>query len=140
MAGLGHQVTGVDFSPAMIEQAAAKAKESGYTIPFVVMDAAEPQFPAGIFDVIVCRHLLWALPETAEVLTRWAGLLRKDGRLILIEGFWETGSGLHAADVVAAFPDSLRLVKVEQLIDWQDLWGKPVTDERYMIVGEKVPV
>jgi hypothetical protein len=83
---------------------------------------------------------LWALPETAEVLTQWAGLLRKDGRIILIEGFWKTGSGLHADDVMTVFPDSLRLVKVEQLSDWQDLWGKPVTDDRYLIVGEKVPV
>ncbi len=41
-------------------------------------------------DALVCRHLLWALPEPRRVLHRWAEFLKPNGRLILIEGFWNT--------------------------------------------------
>ncbi len=45
VAGLGHQVVGLDVSPAMIARAQAKASALGHPIEFHVMDAAEPQFP-----------------------------------------------------------------------------------------------
>ena len=135
MAGLGYTVTGIDFSPEMLVLAKAKAAAAGHTIPFQVMDAAAPQFPPHSFDSIVCRHLLWALPEPAEVLRRWVKLLKPGGRLVLIEGFWETGSGLHADEVAAALPASCTEVSRQNLSDQLDYWGRPVSDERYIVVA-----
>ncbi len=94
LAGLGHAVTGIDFSAAMIERAEAKAVDLANRPQFRLMDAATPDFPHASFDVVVSRHVLWALPEPERVLGRWIHLLRPGGRLILIEGFWSTGSGL----------------------------------------------
>lgn len=74
LAELGHTVTGVDLSPDMLAIAQAKAKTAQQSITFKVVDAAFPQFAAKQFDVIVCRHLLWALPEPPQVLQRWVRL------------------------------------------------------------------
>jgi 2-polyprenyl-3-methyl-5-hydroxy-6-metoxy-1,4-benzoquinol methylase len=136
MAGLGHAVTGIDLSPAMIARARAKAEAAGHRIDFEVMDAAQPGLPPGQFDVIVCRHLLWALPQPAAVLRRWAALLRPAGQLVLIEGRWGTGAGLAANEILAALPPALAARPVRDLTEQPALWGRPVTDERYAIVAD----
>jgi len=87
LTDLGHTVTGVDFSPEMIARATEKATHATSPIQFRVMDASQPDFPAQHFDAIVCRHLLWALPQPEDALQRWVELLKPQGRLILIEGF-----------------------------------------------------
>lgn len=133
LAGFGYEVTGIDFSPEMIALAKTKADAALQTIDFHVMDAAFPQFPSQQFDVIVCRHLLWTLPEPPQVLQRWADLLKPGGRLIMIEGFWHTGVGLHAQQILDMLPDSLMNIVVEDLIDQPELWGQPMNDERYLI-------
>src|SRR5205807_1788333 len=84
MAELGHAVTGIDFSPDMTAQARAKAAAAGRRIAFEIMDATEPSLAPAQFDAVVCRHLLWALPQPAVVLRRWAALLRPAGRLVLV--------------------------------------------------------
>jgi len=131
MAELGYTVTGIDLSPAMIER--AKAKVAGAN--FHIMDAAHPQFSPQSFDVILCRHLLWALPETDQVLQRWIALLKPGGRLILIEGFWQTGVGLHAQQIVNAMPAIMGGVSVKNLSDNSALWGHAVSDERYIVTA-----
>lgn len=133
LASLGHEVTGVDLSPAMITQAQAKAAASECRIDFRIMDAAVPPLAPRRFDVIVCRHLLWALPEPIQVLQQWAGLLEPGGRLILIEGYWYTDVGLRSAELLDALPSTLTDISVESLSDQTDLWGRTVTDERYVI-------
>ena len=135
MAGLGYQVTGIDLSPAMIALAEEKAHAAGQQIAFQVVDAAAARFPAGSFDALVCRHLLWALPNTPQVLQRWAKLLKPQGRLILIEGYWNTGSGLHAPQLLAALPPALVPLSVENLASRPEFWGKPVSDERYALIA-----
>ena len=135
MAGLGHAITAIDLSPKMIAQARAKAA-AGRTIAFQVMDAAAPSLAPGQFDVIFCRHLLWALPQPAAVLWRWAALLRPSGRLVLVEGRWGTGAGLSASQIVQALPASLSAHPVQDLSRQPALWGRPVSDERYLIVAE----
>ena len=61
----GHSVSGVDFSAEMIR----RAREKGdLTIPkpaFTVADAADPPLAAGSFDVVLSRHVLWAMPDPA---------------------------------------------------------------------------
>ena len=136
LAALGHTVTGIDLAPAMIAQAQAKAQAAGQQITFQVMEASNPQFAPHHFDAIVCRHLLWALPEPAVVLQRWTELLKPGGRLVLIEGYWHTGGGLHAQQIVEALPASLQGVVVHNLSDQTALWGKPVSDERYAVVAD----
>lgn len=137
MTEFGHEVTGIDFSPAMIAQAEAKASIAGQQITFQIMDAAYPQFAPQRFDVIVCRHVLWALPQPDQVVERWINLLAAGGRLILIEGFWNTGAGLQAQEVVNALPPSTTNTFVQKLSDNSKLWGAEVNDERYAVIAEK---
>ena len=138
MAELGYQVTAIDFSPAMIAQAEAKAQAAGQTISFQIMDAAEPQFEEQQFNLILCRHLLWLFSDPATVLQRWVELLRSTGRLLLIEGFWHTGAGMNAQTVVAALPSSCTHVSVQSLSEHSDLWGGSVTDERYVVIADLI--
>jgi 2-polyprenyl-3-methyl-5-hydroxy-6-metoxy-1,4-benzoquinol methylase len=136
LAELGYQVTGIDLSPAMIALAQEKAAAHGHAITFQVMDAAFPQFACQQFDVIICRHLLWALPEPEQVLQRWAELLKQPGRFFLIEGYWHTGAGLHAKQIVEMLPPSLANVSVQNLSDNPNFWGGDVVDERYAVIAE----
>lgn len=138
LAQLGYQMTGIDFAPAMVAQAQAKAQAAGHAIPFYVMDAAQPHLPAQHFALILCRHLLWALPEPDLVLQRWTELLLPGGRLLLIEGYWHTGGGLHAEAVVATLPSAIVNVVVQPLSAQSELWGSAVTDERYLVAADQL--
>lgn len=137
LAELGCTVTGIDLSPKMIALAQEKAKTANQPIQFHVMDAAFPDFPQQ-FDGIICRHLLWMLPTPSAVLTRWIKLLKPGGRLLLIEGFWHTGAGMHSAQIIEALPDSLTNVTVRSLSDQPGLWGGEVKDERYLVQAVRV--
>ena len=135
LAHQGHNVSGCDLAPNMIELARKKAQANNLQIDFQVMNAAYPEFNEHQFDGIICRHLLWALPEPDQVLTRWIKFLKPGARLVLVEGYW--GSvGLHAEDILKILPNSLSYISVQDLSQYNNLWGKKVTDERYVIIGE----
>lgn len=135
LAELGYKVTGLDFSPAMITRAMAKAGDAGLDISFQLGDAADPPINSERFDAVVGRHLLWALPDPTLALQRWANLLLPQGRMLLIEGFWHTGAGLHFPQVVEALPSSIDSVTIKDLASAPELWGSQVNDERYMVVA-----
>ena len=118
----------------MIERARDKASAAGASIRFVVGDASEPSFAPGTFDVVVGRHVVWALPDPASALRRWARLLADCGRLIAVEGCWE-GVGIGAADLSSLLAPVFRTVEHHALSDDPRLWGRPVLDERYAIVA-----
>ena len=63
MARLGHRVTGIDLTPAMLEEASATAAGLGLDIDFRQMDAQQLDFPENTFDALVSRNLTWTLPE-----------------------------------------------------------------------------
>ena len=85
-AELGHDVTALDLSPAMLDQARAKAMARGVGLAFVVGRAEEP--PTGPFDAVMERHVLWTSPDPTETLRAWHGVVRPGGRLVLFEGIW----------------------------------------------------
>lgn len=136
LAELGHQVTGIDLSPKMIARARVKAEEAGLLISFEVMGAAQPEFPKHTFNGIVCRHVLWMLPEPSIVLRKWTDLLQLGARVLLVEGFWHTGGGLHTQELLAAIPSTWQNVSVRDLSRRSEFWGKEVSDERYAITAE----
>jgi len=133
-AEAGHRVTALDRSPNMARL--ARAKLSGTPARVLVGDAARPPVPPGSFDVVLVRHVLWALPDPGAVLRTWAGLVRPGGRLVLVEGRWNTLSPVGmAATALAELAAPLGgPVLVEQLAGDAALWGREVDDERYAAV------
>lgn len=82
LASKGHQVTGIDLTEEMIEEAKKTADLLQIQAEFCVMDAEEPEFAEEEFDVIVTRNLTWQLPHLEQAYSKWYGLLKKDGVLI----------------------------------------------------------
>jgi ubiquinone/menaquinone biosynthesis C-methylase UbiE len=128
----GFDVEGLDFSPEMVERARAKVPEA----TFVVGDAADPPLKHRAFDVVLSRHVLWAMPDPEEAFARWVGLLRQGGRAVLVEGSWDTGAGLTAAECERIMAGALDHVVVRQLPE-SVYWGKEIVDERYLVTGRR---
>ncbi|KOV91229.1 class I SAM-dependent methyltransferase [Streptomyces sp. NRRL B-3648] len=131
----GHRVTGVDRSPAMAER--ARTKLAGRSARILCGDATAPPVAPRSFDVVLVRHVLWALPDPAGVLRHWRDLLRPGGRFVLVEGVWGTLApvGIPAARLTAHLAPLTRDVRVERLSEDSPLWGKDVADERYAVVA-----
>ena len=151
LAELGHRVTGIDVAGAMLAMAHRKAAERGLTVDFRHADAEAPDLPAGSFDLVVERHVLWTLPDPALALDNWRQLLRPNARLVLIEGHWE---GMKPRDEYAEIHDRLPLfggrpeteiagfiasrgfnsVTTQPLME-AELWIEPPTHSRYLVVA-----
>ncbi|MGW8556042.1 methyltransferase domain-containing protein [Streptomyces tubercidicus] len=132
----GHRVTGVDRSARMI--ARARSKLAGRDAAFLVGEAAEPPVGERRFDAVLVRHVVWALPDPAAALRRWAGLLTPGGRLVLVEGRWGEADpiGLTAAELTALVEPLAARIRVESLAHDPALWGKEVADERYALIAD----
>ncbi|MET8831164.1 class I SAM-dependent methyltransferase [Streptomyces sp. NPDC004610] len=131
----GHRVTGVDRSPAMVER--ARAKLAGRDAAVLVGDAETPPVGEERYDVVLVRHVLWALPDPARALSRWRGLLRPGGRLVLIEGVWGAVApvGIPAGRLTGLLVPAAAELHTESLSGEPALWGREVTDERYAVVA-----
>ncbi|MGV9321887.1 class I SAM-dependent methyltransferase [Streptomyces sp. NPDC003660] len=132
----GHRVTGVDASAAMVER--ARAKLAGRDARVLRGDAAVPPVVAQGYDVILVRHVLWTLPDPAEVLRHWRTLLRPGGRFVLVEGVWGTvtPAGVPVDRLTGLLAPLAGRIRVEPLSDDPLLWGRSVSDERYAVVAE----
>lgn len=88
LAALGHRVTGVDASPAMLALAADKAREQGHSVSLSEADADQLPVEDASTDVVVERHVLWTMADPTVSLREWLRVLRPGGTLLLIEGDW----------------------------------------------------
>jgi ubiquinone/menaquinone biosynthesis C-methylase UbiE len=136
LAAEGYAVTGLDFAPAMVKAARAKARAADVGARFVLSDATEPALPPGSFDAVLARHVLWAMPDTGRALDSWLRLLLPGGMLVLVEGRWSTGAGLTTAEAGRAVLHHRSDATITALDD-PLLWGRPVSDERYLLVSRR---
>ena len=118
----------------MLARARRKATDAGVEVSFAQGDASDPRLEPGAFDVVLCRHVLWALPDPSAALARWVALLRPGGRLVLVEGNWSTGAGLGARRTVGLVREHRESAEVTRLTD-PVYWGKEIDDERYLLVS-----
>lgn len=131
-----HLVHGVDFSREMVRRAREKAAPVVPRPVFTEADAANPPLPKASFDVVLCRHVLWAMPDRVAALKIWIELLAPGGVLILIEGRWSNGAGLPASEcvqLVSALRDDVEL----RVLDDPAYWGAPIEDERYLVFSAR---
>jgi len=84
----GAEVTGLDLSEAMLARARAKLARAGRKARLFLGDAEATREPAGSYDAVICRHLVWTLPEPDRAAADWLRVLRPGGRLMVIDGDW----------------------------------------------------
>jgi len=82
LARAGHRVTGIDLTPAMLDEAEADARAEGVNVRFLRMDAQKTDFPDACFDAVVTRNLTWTLPDPAAAYREWFRVLRPGGALL----------------------------------------------------------
>jgi ubiquinone/menaquinone biosynthesis C-methylase UbiE len=84
---LGHEVTALDFSEAMLK--VARAKHAGKPrLRFILADAENTMEPDGHYDAIICRHLVWTLTQPGQAFADWHRVLKPGGRVLFFDGDW----------------------------------------------------
>ncbi len=158
LALMGFEVTASDISPEMVACARQKAAAAGVNVAVTVADASHPGLAKRSADVVLVRHLAWTLPDPQEAIDTWASLLRDGGRLVMVEGRWGTAAqgaeeqidhgdytpirgalpwygGVSASTLVPVLEQAFGRVEWHDLTDEDELWGQPVSDERYAVVA-----
>ena len=88
LADTGAVVTGIDLCEAMLARARPKLAAAGREARLFLGDAEDTREPGGSYDAVVCRHLVWTLPEPQRAVSDWFRVLGPGGRLLLIDGDW----------------------------------------------------
>lgn len=85
---LGFDVTAVDLTPAMLEEAKKNAGHLAEKIRFLEMNAEMLDFEDESFDVIVSRNLTWNLPHPCKAYVEWSRVLSREGIIINFDANW----------------------------------------------------
>jgi ubiquinone/menaquinone biosynthesis C-methylase UbiE len=92
------RVVGVDFTPAMLAKARRVADDAGLAnLEFVCGDGNALPFADGTFDLALCTYAFHHLPEPAKVLREMARVVRKGGRVAIVDAIIpeRADAGLH---------------------------------------------
>ena len=79
------RLTGVDFSPAMLERARDRALKLGRPVDLREGDAHALEFADGSFDTVVCTFSLCGIPDERQAVAEMRRVLRPGGLLLLAD-------------------------------------------------------
>jgi ubiquinone/menaquinone biosynthesis C-methylase UbiE len=79
------QLTGVDFSPAMLEIAGRRASEMGIDADLRLGDAQALEFEDASYDTVVLTLALCSIPDDRTAIAEAWRVLRPGGRILLLE-------------------------------------------------------
>ena len=88
MARLGHDVTAVDMSEKMLEEARQNAMIARVDINFILADATSPPLLKHSYDLVVAKSIIWNLTDPTAAYSAWIDLLKPGGAIIVIDGNW----------------------------------------------------
>ncbi|HLM23188.1 MAG TPA: class I SAM-dependent methyltransferase [Propionibacteriaceae bacterium] len=80
----GIQLTGIDFSPAMLALARERAAELGIDVTLLEADAQHLPFADNRFDTVVCTLALSSIPDPAAAINEMYRVLRLSGQLLVV--------------------------------------------------------
>ena len=81
----GVRLTGIDFSPAMLDLARRRAEQLGRPVDLREADANVLPFEAASFDTVVCTYGLCAIPDDRRAVREMSRVLRPGGLLLLAD-------------------------------------------------------
>jgi ubiquinone/menaquinone biosynthesis C-methylase UbiE len=79
------RLTGIEFSPAMLELARRHAQQLDVEVDLRLGDAQALQLPDDSFDTVVCTLSLCAIPDERQAVAEMARVLRPGGGLLLLD-------------------------------------------------------
>ncbi|MDR0723347.1 MAG: methyltransferase domain-containing protein [Treponema sp.] len=88
LAKEGHHVTGIDFSPVMLEEAEYIKNKTGLTVDFQLSHIDALPFENETFDVIIARNTTWLMPNPEKTFAEWNRVLKEKGALIYFDASW----------------------------------------------------
>jgi len=108
-------LVGVDLEESHLQRAREKCAALGARVRFQRDDALALSFPDAAFDLVVCRHMLQAVPDAKRAVQEMVRVTRPGGRLHLIaedygmlwchptaldsDGFWQRIPNLYGAAI-----------------------------------------
>jgi SAM-dependent methyltransferase len=84
----GYDVTAIDYTEAMLEEAKKNAGSFAGLIDFLRMDAQHLEFADSVFDVVISRNLTWNLEEPEHAYAEWMRVLKPGGKLLNFDANW----------------------------------------------------
>jgi SAM-dependent methyltransferase len=106
---------GIDLEPQHLDRASKRCAAFGSRVRFETGDALALQFADATFDLVVCRHVIQAVPDAARALAEMRRVLRPGGRMHVIaedygmlwchpteldsDGFWQVLPQRYSAAV-----------------------------------------
>lgn len=155
LAGMGHHVTGVDGSSAMLTEARRAAARDNVHVNFIQADMDHCGLPDGVADTVTLRNVLWTLENPPEALRLAARLLRPGGKVLVSDGIWRRGPDPAMTDLATHLPnvcgvgetearDWLNCAGFGEVTAWQDrfahhpyggLYDEPVTPIPFFVLA-----
>ena len=81
----GHDLTGIDISEKMLEQARENSVRYGARPEYLLMDSQKLTFGEDTFDMIVSRNVVWIMEEPEHVYESWKKILKPGGRILVFD-------------------------------------------------------
>ncbi|MCL5967263.1 MAG: methyltransferase domain-containing protein [Firmicutes bacterium] len=122
LAGLGLQVTALDPTSAMLNEARDFARERGAEVDFVQSVAESLPFADGTFDVAVCRRAAHHFSDLAQALSETARVLKP-------------GAVLGISDMTAPREAMSDLNRVEQIRDPSHVQARTADEWLGLLLG-----
>lgn len=101
----GTDLTGVDWSQAMLAVARERAQRSRRSVTLHQADAGDLPFDSATFDTVVTTFALCCVPNERRALAEAVRVLRPGGRLLLADhvasSFWPLRAVQHVVDAVS---------------------------------------
>jgi len=79
------RLTGIEFSPAMLEIAKRRAETLGREVDLRLGDAEQLEFADASFETVVCTFALCTIPDDLQAVREMHRVLRPGGKLVLAE-------------------------------------------------------
>ncbi|VBB08258.1 methyltransferase type 11 [Lucifera butyrica] len=79
------EVTGIDFSPAMLAKARQKVHLAKVPVTLMEMDAQHMSFPDGTFDTVVATCVFCSVPDPVQGLREVRRVCKANGKIVLLE-------------------------------------------------------
>lgn len=78
-------VTGIDFSPKMLEKAEERVAKAKAQVTLREMDAQQMDFPDNTFDVVVSTCVFCSVPDPVKGLKEIRRVVKRDGKIVMLE-------------------------------------------------------